>query len=112
MILVIASIILIGEKSEVVNHPDYVPSLFSFLESSEVAKRKRSLQRYNHSLELQAKRRCASDHSDRHVIEGTVEVQQEDSCEDLPQCSSCIKIAQENHDLHRTISEYQASLGN
>ena len=101
---------MIGEKSEDVNHPDYVPSLFSFLESSEVAKRKRSLQRYNRSLELQAKRKCDSADSN-DIVEGTTE-EQEESCEEMSQCSNCKEITQEKNDLHRTISEYQALLGN
>ena len=45
-----------GEKNDDPNHPDYVPSQFSFLKSPVKAKIKRDLTRYHRSEEIKAKR--------------------------------------------------------
>ena len=37
------------------------------------------------------------------IVEGTTE--QEDSCEEISQCSNCKEITQEKNDLHKTNSE-------
>lgn len=45
-----------GEKNDDPNHPDYVPSQFSFLKSPVKAKMKRDLIRYHRSEDIKAKR--------------------------------------------------------
>ena len=45
-----------GEKNDDPNHPDFVPSQFSFIASPVKAKVKRDLTRYHRSQEIKAKR--------------------------------------------------------
>ena len=45
----------VGEKNDDPNHPDYVPSQFSFLKSPVKAKMKRDLVRYHRSEDIKAK---------------------------------------------------------
>ena len=52
--LIIMFVCFAGEKNDDPNHPDYVPSQFSFLKSPVKAKMKRDLIRYHRSEKIKA----------------------------------------------------------
>ena len=97
-------IIIIGEKNDDESHPDYIPSIFSFLKSPELKKRKSSLKRYTRSTKLHT-RRSVFQLSTPIVEEPVVE----DTAAQLSQsfCRSCVQLQAENESLRTHITELE-----
>ena len=88
-----------------------MPSIFSFLKSQEVSKRKSSLEWYDRSLTLQAKRSkldvtSTDQQSDERVEDEIVECPSKQvTCTDAVVCLSCVKLESEKDCLWKEVSE-------